>query len=104
MLDTAEVHRYVGDIAEQAGTVAIRRNVDLLGDIGAVEQQRICAVLAFDDIAAIARIPLERIVSSAKEGRVAALVAVDEIVSVATDQGVIAGAPGSEEHTAELRA
>ena len=92
MLDTAEVHRHVADIAEQAGAVAIRRDIDLLGDVGAVEQQRIGAVVAFDDVAAIARIPLERIVSGAKECSVTALIAVDEIVSVAADQDVIAGA------------
>ena len=92
VLDTVEVHRHVADIAGQAGAGAIRRNVDLLGDVGAVEQQRIGAVLAFDDVAAIARIPLERIVSGAEEGSVAALIAVDEIISVAADQEVIAGA------------
>ena len=92
MLDPAEVHRHVADIAEQAGAAAIGRDVDLLGNIGAVEQQRIGAVLAFDDVAAIARIPLKRIVSGAKEGDVTALIAVDEIVSVAADQEVIAGA------------
>src|SRR6185369_7172630 len=53
MLDTAEIHRHIADIASQADAVAIGRNVDLLGDVGAVEQQRISAVLAFDNVAAI---------------------------------------------------
>ena len=92
MLDSTEVHRHVADIAEQARAGAIGRDIDLLCNVGAVEQQRIGAVLAFDDVTAIARIPLERIVSSAKECDVTALIAVDEIVSVAADQGVIAGA------------
>lgn len=92
MLDTAEVHRHVADIAKQAGAAAIGRDIDLLANVGTVEQQRIGAVLAFDDVAAIARIPLKRIVSGAKECDVTALIAVNEIVSVAADQGVIAGA------------
>ena len=92
MLDTAEVHRHVADIAKQASAAAIGRDIDLLANVGAVEQQRIGAVLAFDDVAAIARIPLKRIVSGAEECGVTALIAVDEIVSVAADQEVVAGA------------
>ena len=91
MLHSTEVHRHVADIAEQSRAGAICRDIDLLCSVGAVEQQRIGAVAAFDDVAAIARIPLERIVSGAEECDVIALIAVDEIVSVAADQRVVAG-------------
>jgi hypothetical protein len=91
VLHSTEIHRHVADVTEQARTGAIGRDIDLLCGVGAVEQQCIGAVAAFDDVTAIARIPLERIVSGAKECDVTALIAVNEIVSVAADQ-VIAGA------------
>ena len=92
MLDTAEVHRHAADIAKQASAVAVGRDIDLLANIGAVEQQRIGAVLAFDDVAAIARIPLKHVVSGAEQCGVTALITVDEVVSVAANQEVVAGA------------
>ena len=56
----------------------------------AVEQHRVGAVLALDRVAAVARIPLERVVAGAEEGGVVALLAVDEVVAVAAEQGVVA--------------
>ena len=53
---------------------------------GAVEQQRVGAVLALDHVAAVARIPLEDVVAGAEEGDVVALLAVDEVVAVAAEQ------------------
>ena len=44
--------------------------------------------LTFDDVAAVARVPLEDVVAGALEGRVVALLAVDEVVAVAADQQV----------------
>ena len=46
------------------------------------------AVLALDDVAAVARIPLERVVAGAEERDVVALLAVDEVVAVAAEQDV----------------
>ena len=56
--------------------------------VRAVEQHRVGAVLAFDDVAAVARIPLEGVVAGAEEGDVVALLAVDEVVAVAAEQSV----------------
>ena len=43
--------------------------------------QRVDAVLAFDDVAAVARIPDERVVAGAHDGYVVAAAAVDEVVT-----------------------
>ena len=56
----------------------------------AVEEHRVGAGLAFDRVAAVARVPLEHVVAGAQEGRVVALVAVDEVVAVAAEQHVVA--------------
>ena len=69
---------------------AVGRDVDVLVDVGAVEQQRVGAGLALDGVAAVARIPLEHVVARAEQGGVVALVAVDEVVAVAAEQGVVA--------------
>ena len=70
--------------------LAIRRHLEDLGDVRAVEQHRVGAVLAFDGVVAVARIPLEHVVARAKERGVVALVAVDEVVAVAAEQAVVA--------------
>ena len=76
-------------------------DVEDLGAVAAVEQHRVGAVLALDDVAAVAGIPLERVVAGAEERDVVALLAVDEVVAVAAEQhvdavaaeqGVVAGA------------
>src|SRR5262249_32067581 len=51
--------------------------------------------LALDDVAAVARIPLEDVVAGAEVRRVVALVAVDEIVAIATKQ--VVGASATED-------
>ena len=80
---------------------AVGRDVDVLVDVRAVEQHRVGAGLAFDHVAAVARIPLEHVVAGAEQGGVVALLAVDEVVAVAAEQevgavaaedGVVAGA------------
>ena len=76
----------VRDVAEEQGTAAVGRDVDVLGDVGAVEQHRVDAVAALDDVVAVARVPLEDVVAGADLGDVVAAVAVDEIVAVAADQ------------------
>ena len=69
--------------------------VDLLVGGGAVEHQRIHSGLAFDGVAAVARIPLEPVVAGAEQGGIVALVAVDEVVAVAAEQRV--GAVAAED-------
>ena len=63
-------------------------DVEVLGGVAAVEQHRVGAVLALDDVAAVARIPLEHVVAGAEQAGVVALLAVDEVVAVAAQQRV----------------
>ena len=69
-------------------------DVDVLVDVGAVEHQRIEAVLAFDRVAAIARIPDEGVVAAAELRIVVAAAAGDDVVAVAAEQRVVAVAAG----------
>ena len=66
--------------------------LDLLGRVRAVEVEYILAGTAFDDIAAVAGIPLEVVVAGAEECRVGADVAVDEVVALAAEEGLGAAA------------
>ena len=50
--------------------------------------------LALDDVAAVARIPDERVVAVAEQGHVVAAAAVDDVVAVTADQRVGALAAG----------
>ena len=54
---------------------AVGRDVDVLGDVGAVEQQRVVAALALDGVAAVARVPDEGVVAGAHQGHVVAAAA-----------------------------
>ena len=65
-----------------------------LVDIGAIEDQRIGAGLALNDIAAVAGIPDERVVTVTELRHVVAATAVDDVVAVAADQRVVALATG----------
>ena len=85
VLDTVEVHGDVGDVAEQPHPAAIGRDVHVLGDVCAVEHQRIGAGLALDDVAAVAGVPGERIVAVAEESRVGAATADHGVVAVTAD-------------------
>jgi hypothetical protein len=53
----------------------------------AVEIEGVRAVLALDGVAAVARVPLERVVVLAQQCEVAPQVAVDEVVAGAADTG-----------------
>ena len=66
--------------------------VDILVDVGAVEQERVEARLALDHVAAVARVPDEHVVAGAQERHVVAAAAVmtsspplpiDDVVAVA---------------------
>ena len=81
MLPRSRVKRVRAPLAE---------TLDALVAGAAVEQHRVGSGLAFDDVGAVARIPLERVVAGAQEGGVVALLAVDEVVAVAAEQHVVA--------------
>ncbi len=93
-LDAGGVHGDVGDVAGEPEAVAVRRQVDLLGDVGAVEEQRVGAVLALDDVATVTRIPDEGVVVGTQERDVVAAVPVDRVVPVAAEQCLRTGAAG----------
>ena len=90
MLDTVDVHGDVADVAGEPHPAAVGRDVEGLGDVGAVEQQGVGTVPALDDIAAVSGVPLEYVVPGAERGSIVALVPVDEIVAIAADQRVSA--------------
>src|SRR5262249_56821396 len=73
VLDSVDVHGDGGDVAGEPHPRAIGRDVDVLGNVGAVEQHRVVAGLALDDVGAIARVPDERIVARAHARDVVAL-------------------------------
>ena len=87
-LDVVGVHHDVAEVAGEAQPPAVGRGLEDLGAATAVEQHRVGAVLALDRVAAVARVPLERVVAGAQEGDVVALLAVDEVVAVTAEQQV----------------
>ena len=93
-LDAGRVHRDRADVAEEPEPVAVRRQVDPLGRVGAVEAQHVRAVLTFDGVAAVTRIPDERVVACAEERRVAAPVPVERVVPVPAQQRLGSRAAG----------
>ncbi len=93
-LDTARVHGDGGLSAEEAKAVSVGRQIDLLRTACAVEEHRVSAVLALDDIAAVAGIPDEGVVTGAHECHVVAAVSIDGVVSVAAEQQLGARASG----------
>src|SRR5262249_12078066 len=95
VLHVDEVHGDGADIARERHVPASRGgDVHRLGDVGAVELQRVEAVAAVDRVGAVAGIPRERVVAGAEPGRVAAAAADDEIIAIAADQRVVAVAAG----------
>src|SRR3954467_4422698 len=94
MLDAVQVHRDGRDVTGEQRVRAVRRDADVLGDIGAVERERVGSGAAVDSVAAIARVPQERIVAGAEEGNVVAAAADHDVVAIAADEYVVAGASG----------
>ena len=91
-LDVVEVHRHVGDVAEEPDAPAVGGDVDVLGDVGAVEQHRVEAGLALERVVVVARVPDERVVAGAHEGGVVAVAAVEQVVALAAEEQVLAEA------------
>ncbi len=90
LLDAVQVHGDVADIAGEPHVIAVRRDVDLLVDVGAIEQQRVGAGPTFDRVTAVARIPDERVVAGAQVRHVIAAAAGDKVVAIAAEQRVVA--------------
>src|SRR6476469_8064344 len=86
LLDPGGVHHDPAGIAKELESISVCRQGDALGDVGAVEDHRVGAVLAFNDVAAVAWIPDEAGVAGAEQGVVVAAVAVDRVVAVAAEQ------------------
>src|SRR5262249_27713834 len=94
VLDAVEIHGDGADVAGEPHAAAVGRDVDFLVNVGAVEHERIGAVLTLDDVAAGARVPDKRIVAVAEQGRIVAAAAGDEVVAIAAKQPVVAVAAG----------
>ena len=94
VLDAVEIHGDVADVAGELHPPVVGRDADVLVDVGAVEQQRVGAVLTFDRVAAVARIPDEGVVAGAADQQVVAAAAGDDVIAVAAEQRVVAVAAG----------
>src|SRR5262249_46514566 len=108
VLDTVEVHGDGADVAGEAHPLTGGLDVELLVDVRAIEHERIDAIRALDDVAAVARVPDEQVVAGAEKGRVVAATADHSVVAVAaqqkigaltSDDGVVAGAAVEGEHS-----
>ena len=93
-LDARCVHGDVAGVAEELEPASVGGDVDLFGCCGAVEDHPVVAVLALDDVAAVARIPDERVVARAHQGRIGSTVAVDRVVAAGTEQQLRSRAAG----------
>ena len=85
-LDIVRVHRDVGGLAEEGEPTAVRAHHDIVvarGSPGSVEQHRVDAGAALDHVAALTRIPLERVVATAETPGVVAPAAIDVVVAAA---------------------
>src|SRR6266540_2881518 len=87
-LGIVENHGDVGDVAGEEHEPADGRDVDVLGYVRAEEQERVDAVSTHDDVAAVARIPLEYVVAGTEHGDVVAIITQDEVVAVAAEDHV----------------
>ena len=93
-LDVSGVHGDVADVPEEPEAVPVRGQVDALGGVGAVEQHRVGAEPASDGVAAVARVPDERVVAGAHQRQVVTSVPVDRVVPEATAQQLCSRASG----------
>ena len=75
---------------KRAGRAAIGRDVDVLGDVGAVEQSVSKPAWPVDRVVVVARVPDERVVAGAHQRDVVAIAAVDEVIAFAAGDRVVA--------------
>src|SRR4030095_7182475 len=88
VLDVVEVQGHRADVAGEADAGAVGRDVEDFADVGAIEDHAVIAVLAFDRVVTVARVPLEGVVTGTEEHGIVALIAIDEVVVVAAEQNI----------------
>src|SRR4029079_9483701 len=71
------------------GVPAVGRDVDVLIDIGAVEQEGVVTRLPVDRVVAVAGIPDERVVAATQKGHVVSAPAEDKVVALAAGDLVV---------------
>ena len=76
----------LADVAKEQRPLAVGRQTHDLVYAGSVEVECVGAVLALDDVAAVARIPAEAVPSVPEQCGVVAAVPVDRITAVAADE------------------
>src|SRR5436309_11808325 len=84
-LDAVEVHGDGGDVAGETHAPTVGRDVDFLGDVGAVEHEGVEAGLTLDRVAAVAGVPDEGVVAGAEERHVVAGPADNGVVAMVAD-------------------
>ena len=84
LLDIVEVHNHVGDVAGKEYPPTIGHDVDVLGDVGAVEEQPVGPGLALNRVVIVARIPHECVAAGAHERQVITVTAIYQVVALAT--------------------
>src|SRR5688572_12403093 len=94
--DRTDVHHNIAKVSEQPESLCDCAQLKDLAASAAVEHQLIHASSAFDDVAAVTRVPLEAIVAVAAEQRVITLLAIGEVVARAAGENV--GSVATEEH------
>ena len=88
--DAVEVRGDAVDIAGEAHASTIGGDIDVLGEVDAVEVEPVDAVLTFDGVVGIALIPLKDVVAGAQESDVVARAPIDHIVAAAAIERVSA--------------
>ena len=89
-LDAVEVHHDVAEVPGEVHPLADgRRRHDLVAG-RAVEDERVEAPAAVDDVRAVARVPHEGVVALTEEGRVDTAVAVCNVVAATAEEQLVA--------------
>ena len=92
-LGVVDVHHDVAEVAEEPQPVAVGRGVEVLRPARPVEDERVEASLAFDRVAAVARVPGEAVVAEAQERDVVAAVPVGAVAPGTAAERLHAGSP-----------
>src|SRR5207249_6506419 len=86
--DALPIYSDVGYVAGEPQPAAVGRNVDVLADVGPVGLEGVKPGLAFGRVAAVGRVPHERVVPRPEQGHVVAGAADRQVVALAADQQV----------------
>jgi hypothetical protein len=110
-LDVVQVHEHGAEVAGQAHPPAVGEQLGVLVPVAAIEAQPVHVVLALEHVAAVAGIPLHRVLVLAGEDDVVALLGVDEVAAVAAEHDVdavaaedrVGAVAGLDHHLGERR-